>query len=332
MWGKDAVPYYLDSLKPDVFITLMDVWVFQELIEVGKHFKWCPYLPIDSSPLCPPIGDTIKTATTIIPFSKFGVQQLEDAGYKNYFYIPHCIDTNMYKKLPDDEIHRLRKEVGIDDKLVFLSVGMNTGFRKGYSRMFRSYRKFLDETKANDTILWCHTEPHPPKRGIALDTIAERLCNLKVVQSYEQLRREDADVIFTPGFGHSRPFSEKRLNELYNIGDVHVLASLGEGFCIPIVESMSAGLPNINTDFSTTEELIGDDRGIRTKVAGYWTSPLACNQAFCSTDSLKDAMLYYYNNRDEIKKQGKRCIEFAKEYSLENVLPKWDEFLSTIKG
>ena len=51
------------------------------------------------------------------------------------------------------------------------------------------------------------------------------------------------------------------MNEVYNMMDVFLSCSLGEGFGLPYVEAMLAGVPVIAPDNTTTEELIGLERG-----------------------------------------------------------------------
>lgn len=319
LWAKDAAPFWLNFTDADLFITLMDVWVFQELYNIGQQWTWCPYVPLDSKPLSHRISDPMRSATVILPFSEFGVQQLKDEGFANIFHIPHGYDGTAHKRLTEEEKTETRKSMGIgEDKFVVMSVGMNIGFRKGFPRLMRAFKKLNDEHK--DTVLWLHTDPEQ-RRGIPLRTIAKRIGLV-----------ENKNLIFTPGYGHGHPYPENKLNELMNMCDIHALATMGEGFGLPIIESMAVGKPNVLTDFSTTREFVGNnERGLAVKVAAWWTTPLACQQALIDVDDLHLKLKTYYEDRQLLEKHSRKAEEFVKRYEWANVLPKWNELVNKIR-
>ena len=56
--------------------------------------------------------------------------------------------------------------------------------------------------------------------------------------------------------------SQKTLNDVYNVMDVHSSASGGEGFGISMVESQAAGIPNVQPNFTTPPELLTSETPI----------------------------------------------------------------------
>ena len=244
---------------------------------------------------------------------------MKEAGFVNIFKISHGYDSNIYKRLPEEERMALRKKYDVEDKFVILSVGMNVGFRKGFDRLMRAFKLLNDRHK--DTLLWLHTDPIM-ERGIPLREIAD-------VIGLE----EGKNLMFTPSYGHGRPYPENRLNELYNLADIHSLATMGEGYGLPIVESMGAGLPNVLTDFSTTREFIGnEERGLGAKVRAWWTTPLSCQQALVDIEDLGNKFITYYEDENLRKTHGKRAEEFVKKnYEWSVVLPKWNELLHKLE-
>jgi len=124
---------------------------------------------------------------------------------------------------------------------------------------------------------------------------------------------------------------EARVNLAYNIMDVHALSTTGEGFGLPIIESMATGTPNICTDYTTAEELIGDDRGERVKLMGtfpYIVGQLNTHRALADKDDMVKKMNKLYENKQLREKYGKRGREHVlKHYNWEKVCRMWLELL-----
>jgi glycosyltransferase involved in cell wall biosynthesis len=66
-------------------------------------------------------------------------------------------------------------------------------------------------------------------------------------------------VIFT-GMKFYKGFEYKRMNEVYNLMDVFLLTTSGEGFGIPTIEAMACEVPVLITDYTTSRELVRDTK------------------------------------------------------------------------
>jgi len=105
-------------------------------------------------------------------------------------------------------------------------------------------------------------------------------------------------IIFT-GF-----ISEKELDSLFTMADFLIYPSLYEGFGIPILEAMKAGLPVITSNITGMAEVAGD--------AAYLINPE-------NIDEMTSAMSELLKNnklREEMKQKG---IERARSYTWQNV-------------
>jgi glycosyltransferase involved in cell wall biosynthesis len=64
-------------------------------------------------------------------------------------------------------------------------------------------------------------------------------------------------------------FETSKMNEVYNVMDCFLLSTSGEGFGIPIIEAMACEVPVIATDYTTTQELVKDNKaGLGIKLSG----------------------------------------------------------------
>jgi len=75
-------------------------------------------------------------------------------------------------------------------------------------------------------------------------------------------------VVFT-GMTAFKGFPQKDMNRLYNAMDCFLLSTSGEGFGVPIIEAMSCEVPVIATSYTTTAELVEENKcGLGIKLSG----------------------------------------------------------------
>ena len=304
--GKDG--FYRDILhnvilryKPDLIMSLWDVWIWYDIRtkinfwrllkdKLGEDMvKWIPYIPIDAKLWKgSSIVKVLEEAYHMVAMSKFGYNELLRFFRKSDItLIPHHVDTKVfYPKSYSEAVEELDdflKEKGalqkpIEEalpennfKLIF--VGENISERKDIPRLLRAFKIFLEIVKQNykdnkDIKLILRTNPEPtPGNSFDLISIIEKLEISKNI------------VIF----GEKMP--AQYLNDLYNISDIYVSASRGEGFGIPIVEAMATQKPAVLPDNSAHIEHIKDDDGRETKG---WLAKCDNESEVLWTESLQD--------------------------------------------
>ena len=123
--------------------------------------------------------------------------------------------------------------------------------------------------------------------------------------------------------------SDIELAGWYNISDVHVSATGGEGFGLTTIESMACGKPVIITDCSTSPELIGNNkRGWLVPVAA--TSYMDYNGLWSLVDieKMAEAMEDAYLNRKETQRRGNEGYKWVKKYmTWDKVVDQFDKYL-----
>ncbi len=102
---------------------------------------------------------------------------------------------------------------------------------------------------------------------------------------------------------------------LYQMCDVHMLATGGEGFGIPSAEAMACGLPCILPDNSTGPELIGkNQRGILVPCSTFITGPKwGVNMGLVDVVKQAQAMLDLSLDKELRTTMGKNARKFAEE-------------------
>lgn len=250
--GEDCLPFYINILNLDIIVTFWDCFV----VNYAHKFNIpvIHYLPIDA-PLTWKMYEDIKHAYRIIAYSKFGFKQLlnfrEEKEYippSKIEYIPHGIDTHVYKPSPEKNREKLRETLLTnrtdkpEDAIILLNVAVNAGERKCFPQLLIAFKKLLKTTNA---YLYLFTNP------IMMYPHGYDLRGL-----IRELKIPPDRVLFPPADPVLLPFEDEQLAELYSACDLYVTASLGEGFGIPLVESMACETPCVAPNNSTHTELI----------------------------------------------------------------------------
>jgi glycosyltransferase involved in cell wall biosynthesis len=136
-------------------------------------------------------------------------------------------------------------------------------------------------------------------------------------------------------FGESDP----TVNLIYNMMDLHIVSTSGEGFGIPTIECQAAGTLSLATDCTTSPELLEDPRLLIKRVGevdvpeeGFVIGQLNTQRAVPSVKDMLDKMNYFYNNPEErIKLAEERRKKIVDTYNWEKVVRAWLELFENGK-
>lgn len=323
MWGDDIIEHHLKSVQPDYVMVLMDLFrpakLLKQISELKKKYggKWITYFPLDARPLPWDSEEVFKAFDYRIAMADFGKEVLEEAlpDAPVIRRIWHGTDTEVFKP-----IDNFQKDAVFSEYFVFGSVFRNC-IRKNPGALLFAFYKL--HKKYPLTKLFLHTDPND-SQGANIGGLVKRL-NL------------NKHIVFTNFHSVFYSLPPDKLNQCYNIMDCHVLASTGEGFGIPLIESFAAGKPNIMTDYTTAKELIGDHRGLRVPyIKGITTQcTYLTERAYIDTDLLVNAMeqMYLLGEEGVKEKYQKKCRQFAIDNFDWNkvIIPQWKQLMKEIE-
>lgn len=228
-----------------VCITLMDVWAYANHAWDGMNvFSWTPLEHIGLSEPTLEWFNKNKHKTPIA-MSKFGVQQLKDAGISDdrILYAPHSVDTNTYMPLGPSMRDHLRIPADAHVTIINSSNIDQSQNRKCWPEMIYAWTQFALANK--DAYLYLHAEVYGQLRGIRLDKVME------------SLGTPTNRVRIAPQLEYRQGLPTADMAKLYSMSDVLLMTSKGEGFGIPAIEAQACGIPVILSDFSAQSELLG---------------------------------------------------------------------------
>ena len=248
------------KIKPNIVISINDNGALEKhckIIDyVNKKYelsikKIC-YLPIDCYNLPKKFLEKI-TCDEMWALTKFGKNEMLNTGFKLPIEIlPHGIDTNSFYSLK--EKRDLLRVKWLPERLRVKFIILNTNKNQ--------IRKRLDITLKVFSNLF---DIYPDKVAMILKTGLKPSLNdggLELMEEIEKLGKEKKDNIFVI----DKSLSLKELNELYNLVDVNINTSIGEGWGIIPCEVALCGIPQLVPNNTSYPEIFFKDCLVDTEL------------------------------------------------------------------
>jgi FkbM family methyltransferase len=333
VFGKSFHPYAMDimhshsvTFKADAMISLMDAWVVETENLLGT--RWIPWFPIDSEPLPQRISEVVKKAYARITMSRFGSQQMDNAGL-DYHYVPHGVDSKVFKPL-DQMQSREALKLPLDKFMVGM-VAANKGNppRKAFHQNIAAFAEL--KKKHNDCFLYLHTLDGVRNSGLQVALIPF-IKSLGLTYGYAFTdSAKTADVVFADQYGLAIGYADPIMSQLYSAMDVHMLVSMGEGFGIPILEAQACGAPVIVGDWTAMSELCFSGWKVDKKDAEPIWNNLDSYQYLPHTGAIADKLEQAYRMRGN-QDYRTRARDGAVKYDVQRVYEKyWKPALAAIE-
>jgi glycosyltransferase involved in cell wall biosynthesis len=163
--------------------------------------------------------------------SEFNRRELEAAGYRQTAVLPIVLDLDAYRRAPSPVVKRLYD----DGRTNLLFVGRVIPNKKidDLVRVFAVYQRYVD----------------PRSRLLVVGDYRGHERYYDRLQA--MVRALDLDEVVFPG-----QVDEDDLMAYYSVADLFLCLSEHEGFCVPLVEAMSFGLPVLAYDAGAVSETL----------------------------------------------------------------------------
>jgi len=308
-FGFNKVHEYLEMVQPDVVMIYNDPLVIYKFIESMKHergkspYKLWVYVDQVYDGIAQPLMDKINSqADKVYCFTEIWKNKYANYGPSpDVGILEHAIDPMVFTNMPPDARKALRTNMNIPvDATILLNANRN------------SQRKRLDLTIAGFVNVLARNPDAPYYLIIATNINFQ-------TGGYYDTQRIYTEELAKHGLGQNHlqrlmlvdtaaanAIDDAGINTLYNIADIGINTSDGEGFGLCQLEHMYTGAPQIVTDIGSYRSFLNEDvaefvaPGDRVYFAG--SMPLGSWAPSFDASAVGDAITRMINNIDVRKK------------------------------
>lgn len=265
-----------------------------------KTFRWIYYFPIDATPKENWLRESVCKADFPVVYTDYGkkeclkiIPELES----KLRVINHGIDESIFHPIDEKTRAEFKKQYFMgkaDGKFVVTNVNRNQP-RKDIARTMQIFRLFKDQ--APEAVLYLHMKESDVAYG--LNEVAR---NFNLIP--------DEDYILPTNFHEHSGVPASIVNAIYNVSDVVMTTSLGEGWGLSMTEGMACKTPVIAPNHTSLTEMLGSDRGTLVaagRTASEWFMIQNDNERLRPLANVADyvsKLMYIRNHYAEAKKMA----------------------------
>ena len=262
-FGFNKIHEYIETVTPDVVMIYNDPLIICQFIQNMKHekgvspYKLWTYVDQVYTGIAPQLVKTINDhSDRIYCFSDIWKKRyLEYDPTQDVRVLEHAVDATTFTHMTPEQRVSLRKNMNIpENALLLLNANRN------------SQRKRLDLTIAGFVRAMSRCPEVPLYLMIVTNLNPQAGAYYDIPRIYaEELRVASMDVQTYAGrlllVDTSPPnaLNDETINNIYNISDIGINTSDGEGFGLCQLEHLYTGAPQIVTDIGTYRSFLTDD-------------------------------------------------------------------------
>jgi len=306
-WAREMLEYALEDFKPDIILTLGDYYMLPKIafaMAYPRKGKWIHWGVQDGAPLGFGCHEPLKWVDYNLYHSEFAKIEVKKIfpDINGEVFFPATNPDIFYEM--DKE--KLRKEFGCENNFVITTVARNQT-RKNLPALLQAMpliKKDIPEAMLLLGLTHDTTTPEGAKEGHEIQYLIDYY-NINDCVVMPREKSKDGSL------------SDKTIREIYNMGDIFCLMSMGEGFGMIFHESMACGVPCISTDCSAIPYTLNE--------YGYLVEPRA---SFCHSDGVSQAVVHYvdifkkvvevYNNKELWLDKKRYGQQFVSNFTPEN--------------
>lgn len=262
-FGIGRIRNIVRQTEPDVIVIQQDPWNFPNYLDRlkgvdtpvvgivavdGKNCQGSKLGPLFS-------GDEGQRflvhpgLTSAVFWTKFGAEEARLGGWKGpSAVVPLGVDLEVYKPLDRAELRRqmlapVFEKYGLpQDTFVVGVVGRNQP-RKRLDLTLQYFSEWVQAKGIDNAVLWMHCAP-----------TGDDAYDLKMLAEYFGVKGR----VLVPDINYRYGISEEMMAKVYNLFDVYLSTTLGEGWGLPAMEAMACGVPCILPKWSAYAEWAAD--------------------------------------------------------------------------
>lgn len=290
------------------------------LKENRDKIRWVGHYPIDGVGVNggPPFWyDAFLNGPDVTVFmSEFGRETMKGILSTRTRVISHAVDTDLFRPVAPEAREEAKEKSGLGGRFVVVSVMANRS-RKYWPELLMAFRIALRKNPDLHMLAVCGDPAGVTDESWSLTDVAQSL----------GLLEKGKERITLVG---SVP--EHVLARMYQVSDLSVLLSAGEGFGLPQLEAHACGIPCIVGRYSASEELIVADGEGLTPAAWTFAGNNVIKRPVYSIGDVADRILFWSRNNARMGEVARLGLEQATARSWTVILPKWVDLFDEMWG
>tara|TARA_Y100000310_G_scaffold345364_1_gene464167 strand:- start:9598 stop:10641 length:1044 start_codon:yes stop_codon:yes gene_type:complete len=343
--------------KFNIFFGYQDPWHASDLpkafddIKQKRQRTWKTvfWFPIDFGSMHDAYMPMVEYADIPVTQTQFGYDvvanhapQLKD----RLRVIGHGCDTDTYRPFTEEQKAASRHrwfDIYDDETFLICCVAWNS-LRKNHVDLIKAFALLKQEVP--NTKLYLHMSSELKDREGGTCTLRAICKDLGLSWSYIDLQQkyfteptpfinpQQADVIFPKDYQLSIGTPQDIMPQIYGASDVFALATVGEGWCLPMTEAFCMKLPVVVPNHTSLTELVGADqeRGWLADVnpKKLWTQ--TDNVGLRPTPDIDDfvaKLLEVYQGKHVVARTD-AAYQWALEHPWSDVCKQWTDLLAEL--
>lgn len=354
VYGSELLIEMIQNMPFDILWTLQDPFILNKMsqyidqIRKQKPFKWISYMPLDAEQpqiewLEPfvladyPVAynDWAKekwseTARTYQWKKKEEPNKAQQEAIKRIYQLPerlrtiyHGIDTKIFFPLPKSQAQEFRKKFFKDsvDYNTFVVTNVNRNQqRKDFYRTLAGFKKFKEMNPQAKTMLYLHCK---------INDVGGDLIKIAGQIGLEP----GIDMTFPPPeiFAPSQGLPIEMMNLIYNVSDIIISTTTGEGQGLSSFEALAAQGPILMPDNTALMETLADGKGMPIKSGGdldhYVVFPMDNDvvRPVIHVEDMAKQLDYLYNHPEEREKMAETGYNWIIKKDWDVIGKQWIE-------
>ena len=332
--SKEMIRVALATEKPDIVLIFTDprffIWLWEMEDEVHQMCPIAYWHVWDNYPW-PEFNRVLYESTDLVNCHSYLTYEMVNERFpEKTNFIPHALPDNLFFPIADPGFNKKEVKASLigkerEDHFIGLWVNRNAK-RKRPADVLVSWKTFLEKLEEEhghkNATLIMHCDPHDQEGPNLLMTSEMLGLNDHVFFSNQRL---DFD----------------KMNILYNISDFCMNISYAEGFGLPTLEAMMAGVPIVAVKTGGLTRQVVDHRdgsengaaidvSVKTLVGSQQVPYIY--EDYASEEDIANGILKIYNlSPEERESLSKKVLDYARsEFSYQKTVDMWDETLTNL--
>jgi glycosyltransferase involved in cell wall biosynthesis len=247
-FGFNKIYEYIELVNPDVVMIYNDPLIINKFIESMKHdkatstYKLWIYIDQVYTGIAKPLIDTIHThADKIFCFSDIWKSRFSNYGdFPEVHVLEHGLDKSFFKISNTEQI---KKKLNLPaDAIVLLNANRNSQ-RKRLDLTLQGFSKIISK--------------NPNAYLMMITNLKQGPYDIPTIWRNEVLPEYHNRLLLIDS--SKGDMTDSMLNELYNIADIGVNTSDGEGYGLCQLEHLALGKPQVVTDIGTYRTFMNEE-------------------------------------------------------------------------